>query len=93
MIIEPVMRTTLKSLFVTEKNNDVIEIYRHIENLDQSVEKYFHIGELQATMLQTLHDDNVAQDAILSKLINAENNLTSNLNKVTKEMENQSIKE
>lgn len=40
-----------------------------------------------------MHSDNVAQDILLSKLINATNGITGNLNKVTKEFNDQSRRE
>lgn len=93
MVVAPVMGTALKFLFGTADNNDVIEIHRHIENLEITVGKISHINELQATMLQTLHSDNVAQNILLSKLINATNGIPGNLNKVTKEFDDQSRRE
>lgn len=40
-----------------------------------------------------MHSGNVAQDILLSKLINATNGITGNLNKVTKEFNDQSRRE
>ena len=87
MVVAPFMGTALKFLFGTADNNDVIEIHRHIESLRVTTEKTIHIAELQATMLQTLHNDKLTQEVIISKLINATNSVTSNLNKVKAEAE------
>ena len=87
MVVAPFIGTALKFLFGTANNNDVIEIHRHIDSLRETTEKTVHIAELQATMLQTLHNDKLAQEVIISKLINATNSVTSNLNKVKAEAE------
>ena len=77
------MGTALKFLFETADNNDVIEIHRHIESLRETV----HIAELQATMLQTLHNDKLSQEVIISKLINATDSVTNNPNREKAEAE------
>ena len=90
MVVAPFMGTALKFLFGTADNNCVIEIHRHIESLRETTEKTAHIAELQATVLQTLHNDKLTQEVIISKLINAINSLTNNLNRVKAEVENHS---
>ncbi len=52
MIRALVMGTVRKFLFGAADNNDVIEIHKHIEKLEQAVEKNSRITELQATRLQ-----------------------------------------
>ncbi len=42
MIVAPVMGSAFKFLFGTADNNDVIEIHRHIENLEQTEGKISH---------------------------------------------------
>lgn len=82
LILAPVMGTALKFLFGTADNNDVLDIHRRIEQLDARQNKIHHINELQATLLQTLHNDNIAQDALLSKITVATNNLGTILAKL-----------
>jgi hypothetical protein len=54
MIRALVMGTAHKFLFRAADNNDVIKIHKHIEKLEQAVEKNSRITELQATRLQRL---------------------------------------
>ena len=86
MVVAPFMGISLKFLFGTADNDDVIEIHRHIESLRETV----HIAELQAPMLQTLRNDKLSQEVIIRKLINATNSVTSNLNRGKAEAETHS---
>ena len=69
MVVAPFMGTALKFLFGTTDNNDVIQIHRHIDALKETTEKTVHIAELQATMIQTLYNDKLAQEVHVGQLI------------------------
>ena len=72
----------LKFLLGTAGNNDVIEIHKRIGLLGTAVQKIHHLNELQATLMQTLHNDNAAHDAIFVKLTTATNGFLDDLTKM-----------
>jgi hypothetical protein len=93
LVVAPVVGTVLKFLFGTADNNDVVTIHRRIEELGTVVNKIHHINEVQATLLQTLHNDNAAQDVFLDKLTSATNNLMTNLARLRKDFDSTAKRE
>lgn len=90
LILAPMMGTVLKFLFGTADNNDVIRINRKIEELGTAINSIHHINEVQTTLFQTLHNDNVAQNAAISKLESASNSINNELKRLKNDVDNKS---
>lgn len=90
-VVAPVIGSALKFLFGTADNNDVLEIHEQIEQLGDTVNRIHHLDKIQATLIQTLHNDNMAQDAFLAKLGTATTSLANNLTKLRSDVQTNSL--